>query len=474
MIRLGREPDALLPPSINRQKRIKICHVAATSDGATWMFEQLRELRDSHGYEVVAVVSDGQGRLIDKLRAENIPFHVSNFAAGPAPLREALATPLAVFRMARFFRRERFDVVHHHIFISMRIARPAAWLADVPVRISMIAGPFHLQAQTSRWIEKFTYWMDTKLIPSCQASLTLCRELGIPERYLAPVVYYSPDPRNFDPAKVPSADIRGQFGWPPDTPLVCMVAFFYPRLSTGAWVPEDVKGRGIKGHGDLVRAAPIILQEFPNTKFLLVGSGWGKAGEQYRDEIKDLVRRTKLESSVVFLGFREDANQILRTSDVAVQASLNENLGGSLEALMMACPTVVTRVGGLIDSVRDGQTGVVVNASDPKDLARGISELLRDKEKARALGKAGRQLMLDQFTLQRTAEDLNSIYQDCLADNTRRRGSYNLLVSLWRYVVGTPLFAFMAFRLFFWDGYLFHKVRAWLTSAPALSQKSFD
>jgi glycosyltransferase involved in cell wall biosynthesis len=460
MNRFGREPDPLVPPSINRQKRIKICHVAATSDGATWMFEQLRELRDCYGYEVVAVVSGSQGRLIDKLKAENIRFHVANFAAGPAPLREALATPLAVFRLARFFRRERFDVVHHHIFISMRIARPAAWLADVPVRISMIAGPFHLEAQTSRWIEKLTYWMDTKLIPSCQASLTLCRELGIPERYLAPVVYYSPDPRNFDPANVPPADIRGQFGWPPDTPLVCMVAFFYPRLSTGSWVPADVKGRGIKGHGDLVRAAPIILQEFPNTKFLLVGSGWGEAGEKYRDEIKDLVKKTKLESSVVFLEFREDANQILRTADVAVQASLNENLGGSLEALLMECPTVVTRVGGLVDSVHNGETGVVVNASDPKDLARGITDLLRDRERARALGKAGRQLMLDQFTLQRTAKDLNLIYQDSLADSTRKPGSYNSFVSLWRYAVGAPLFAFIAFRLFFWDGYLFHKIYA--------------
>jgi glycosyltransferase involved in cell wall biosynthesis len=371
-----------------------------------------------------------------------------------------LATPLAVLKLARFFRRERFDVVQHHIFISMRIARPAAWLADVPVRLSMIAGPFHLQARTSRWIERLTYWMDTKLIPSCQASLELCHEMGISEEYLAPVVYYSPDERNFDPTKVLPTDIRGQFGWSPDTPLVCMVAFFYPRLSSGSWVPDEVKGRGIKGHGDLVRAAPIILQEFPNTKFLLVGSGWGKAGEKYRDEIKDLVERKELKSSIVFLGFREDANRILRSADVAVQASLNENLGGSLEALLMECPTVATRVGGLIDSVRDGETGVLVNASDPKDLARGIIELLRDREKANALGKAGRRLMLNQFTLQHTVKDLDSIYRRASEDRARKRRSYNLFVSAWRLLLGAPFFVFLAFRLFFLDGYVFHKVKA--------------
>lgn len=425
------------------------------------MFEQLRELRDRYDYEVVAVVSGTHGRLIDKLKSENIRYHSANFAAGPAPLREALTIPLAVLKLALFFRRERFDVVQHHIFISMRIARPAAWLADVPVRLSMIAGPFHLQARTSRWIERFTYWMDTKLIPSCQASLELCRAMGIHERYIAPIVYYSPDERNFDPVKIPPADIRAQFGWPADTPLICMVAFFYPRLSTGSWVPEEVKGRGIKGHGDLVKAVPIILQEFPNAKVLLVGSGWGETGEKYLEEVKDLVREMKLESSVIFPGFREDANRILRTSDVAVQASLNENLGGTLEALLMECPTVATRVGGLVDSVRNGKTGVLVRPSDPQDLARGIIELLRDRERARALGKAGRQLMLDRFTLPRTVADLHSIYQELLECKPR---SYNPIVSLWRLLVAAPLFALLALRLFFLDGYVFYKIRARLAS----------
>lgn len=460
MKRFGREPDDLSPPPDNRKARIKVCHVAATNEGATWMFEQLRELRDRYDYDVVAVVSGNHGRLIDKLKSENIRYHVANFAAGPAPLREALATPLAVLKLALFFRRERFDIVQHHIFISMRIARPAAWLADVPIRLSMIAGPFHLQAKTSRWIEGLTYWMDTRLIPSCQASVGLCRELGITDRCLAPVVYYSPDERNFDPAKITPADIRTEFRWPLDTPLVCMVAFFYPRLSAGSWVPDEVKGRGIKGHGDLVKAAPIILQEFPDTKFLMVGSGWGDAGEKYREEIKALVRQMKLEASFVFLGFREDANRILLTSDVAVQASLNENLGGTLEALMMECPTVATRVGGLVDSVRDGETGVLVNPSDPKDLARGILELLRDRKKARALGKAGRRLMLDQFTLQHTVKGLDSIYRDALKNRPKRLGSFNPLVSLWRLLMAAPLFSFMAFRLFFLDGYVFHKIRA--------------
>lgn len=169
------------------QRSLKICHVAATADGATWMFEQLRELRDRYGHDVTAVVSGPQGALIDKLKAENIRYHVTNFAAGPGPLHETFLIPIAILKLALFFRRERFDVVHHHIFISMRIARPAAWLAGVPIRVSMLSGPFHLEAPTSRWIERLTYWMDTILVPSCELSAEICREMGIPESRISPV-----------------------------------------------------------------------------------------------------------------------------------------------------------------------------------------------------------------------------------------------------------------------------------------------
>ena len=420
------------------------------------MFEQLRELRDRYGHDVTAVVSGPRGKLIDKLKSENIPYQVVSFAASAGPLMDTLMMPLAVLKLALFFRRERFDVVQSHIFISMRIARPAAWLADVPARISMIAGPFHLEAPATRRIEKLTFWMETLLLPSCEKSVKLCRDMGVPPELLGPVIYYGPDERRFDPEVVPPVDLRAQFGWDPDTPIVCMVAHFYPRLSGGSWVPPEVRGRGIKGHSDLIQAAPIILKEFPTAKFLLVGTGWGEYGEKYLDELKNLVREMGLEASVIFPGHRDDVNEILRASNIAVQASLNENLGGTIESLLLARPTVATRVGGLVDAVRDGETGVLVNPSDPQDLARGIMELLRDPKRATRLAEAGRRLMLERFTLRRTVSDLHELYSALSRNRRSQRPSYNLRVSAVRCLASVPLFAYLATRLFFVDGYLFY------------------
>lgn len=427
-------------------RKLKICYIAATSEGATWMVDQLRVLRDVHGFEVAAVVSADRGGLIDRLESENIPFHVANFQVGAGSLREMLGMPMSIVRLARFLRRGRFDIVQTHIFKSMVIGRPAAWLADAPVRLAMIAGPFHLEAYSSRWIERTTHWMDTQLIPACENSLSLCRELGISEKRLAPVIYYSPDPANFDPARISPAGIRKEFGWPADTPVICHVAYFYPRLPKAKWIPPALHGRGLKGHGDLIRSMPTILREFPAAKLMLVGIGWTNSGNQYMEEMRALVREMNLESNVVFTGYRADANRILREADVAVQPSLSENCGGAFEALLLEKPLVVTGVGGLTDVVTDQETGVVVRPSDPQDLARGILELLHAPEKARAFGKAGRREMLQSFTIDRTASDLSNLYRK-LIERRREDQGYRLATSVFRAVEAAPIFTYMIFRL---------------------------
>lgn len=419
-------------------RQLKVCHVVATAEGARWAVEQLRELRDRYGCQVFAVVGGERGGLTEMLRAEGIPYHVENFNF---TLRNAaVRAPLAIFRLARLFRRERVDVVQSHLFLSMMVARFAAWLADVPVRLAMYASPFHLEAPASRFIDGATWWMESKLIPSCEASVELCREMGAGRDRLA-LIYYGPDERRFDPQKVARAGVRAAYGWPDGTPLVVKVAYFYPRLAKSPWVPPVVQGLGHKGHEDLVRAAPHVLREYPDAKFLLIGSGWGEEGERYKGEVEDLVRALGLERSVIFPGYRADANSVLREADVAVQASLHDNPAGTIESLLMECPTVVTRVGGLVDTVREGETGLQANPSDPPDLARAITRLLRDREGARAMGRAGRKLMLERFTLTRTVEGLHGVYLGLRRGAGRRH--FDPLRSLWRAAAALPLVAYL-------------------------------
>jgi glycosyltransferase involved in cell wall biosynthesis len=418
--------------------------VVATTEGATWMVEQLRELREQHGCDVSAVVSGLSGSLIDKLSSAGIPHFAFSFNL--AGVRELLSMPLAVIRLARFFRQQRFDIVQSHVFMTMLFARPAAWLADVPVRLAMISGPFHLEAQASRLFERVTHWLDTMLIPSCEHSFRLCRTIGVSEGRLA-LIYYGADENKFDLAHVHPVDFRRRFGWGDDVPLVGLIAYFYRRLPRSSWVPRHLADRGVKGHEDLINATPLVLAEFPAAKILLIGPGWGEVGEAYRQELEAMVIDSGLEESVIFTGYHEDVNGVLRDLDVAVQASLSENLGGTIEALLMACPLVATRVGGMPDAVRDGETGVLVNASDPQDLARGIIEQLRDRERARTLAAAGRKLALERFTLHRTVNDLHELYTRLIKREGDARQKYRLSVSFYRLLI--LLFAAVLMALWF-------------------------
>jgi len=427
---------------------LKICHIAATTEGGVWVFEQQRDLRDRHGYDVSVVLNGEKGTLVDRFHAAGIPVRVADFdfTSSPDPFRLLRS----VIDLVGLLRRERFDVIQTHLFHSMVVGRIAAWIAGVPVRFSMIPGPLQLEASGSRWIDRITCWADTMIIASCEHTRTLYRKMGVARDRLA-LVYYGPDETKFDPAAVAPADLRGEFGWAPDTPLIGMVAYFYPELPHNRWIPPALQGRSVKSQEDLIRAAPLVLREFPSAKFLLVGSGWEEGGRAYLKRMQALVAELGLEQSVVFTGFRTDVPAVLRALDVSVQSSLSENLGGTIESLLMQRPTVATRVGGMIDSVVDGKTGVLVNPADPVDLARGIVGLLRDPVTARQYGVAGRERMLANFTLRRTVEDLAELYER----KARSRGTdHGRPLFAFRLAVGSALCLLIGMRYLFLDSYL--------------------
>ena len=70
-----------------------------------------------------------------------------------------------------------------------------------------------------------------------------------------------------------------------------------------------------------------------------------------------------------------------------------------------------TRVGGIPESVRHEETGLLVPPADPAALAAAIERLLANREEGRRFGTAGRKLMLERFTLERTGADLAALYE---------------------------------------------------------------
>jgi hypothetical protein len=101
----------------------------------------------------------------------------------------------------------------------------------------------------------------------------------------------------------------------------------------------------------------------------------------------------------------------------------------------------------MVDSVRSGETGILVEPANPDELAEAILQLLRDPERARKLGRAGRKLMLERFTLSVTVRELSALYEKLLGRRGNAARKYRLWTSIWRLIVLAPVAAYLALWL---------------------------
>ena len=141
----------------------------------------------------------------------------------------------------------------------------------------------------------------------------------------------------------------------------------------------------VKGVEYFIRAAALLKARGLAAKARFVVIGDGELETQLRNLSDDL----GLGDRVIFTGFRRDVAALLSALDVYVQPSLNEGMGRApLEAQARGVPVVVSRVCGLPDVIREGETGFAVNPGDPDELADKLGLLLLSPELRARMGKA--------------------------------------------------------------------------------------
>lgn len=167
-----------------------------------------------------------------------------------------------------------------------------------------------------------------------------------------------------------------------------------------------------KGLPTLIDAAPLVLQEYPAARFLIIGRG------PLYEQLLDQVHRLGLEGSVSFLGGLNHADYVkfFRTLDVFVLPSLTEGLPAVVfEAMAAGLPVVATKVGGTPEVVVDGVTGILVPPSNVEALAAAICRVLRDPNLALQFGQQGSKRVQKHFTVERMAQAYAQLYRDLLA-----------------------------------------------------------
>lgn len=316
------------------------------------------------------------------------PLHKKAIDAGlpvlPLKMRGELDW-VAAFRLSRWMKRQRCQLVHFHDAHGLAVGALAARWARVPLRFISRRVDFPLPKN------RFSRWKYTKDITAIIAISEEVKRVLIASGIPARLIHVIPSGIDFSPfQEVGGRDfLRRELSFDPEDYLVGVVAAL-----------EDHKG-----HTYLLQASKILRQEAPRIKIIIVGTG------SLRWELDRQTRELGVEDMVFFLGFREDVPRILASLDLFVLSSHLEGLGSSiLDAMASRLPIVATRAGGIPEVVVDLETGLLVPARDPEALARAILTLYRDRELAARLGQKGYEIVHERYSAEAMAARTISLY----------------------------------------------------------------
>jgi glycosyltransferase involved in cell wall biosynthesis len=371
-----KDPDFVSPPRL-------LVVITLSETGGAQKYVSLLVAGVAREYEVI-VAAHGHGPLEAQVRASGARYvSLRHLRRSIRPWRDALA----LVELFRLFQRERPQIVHANSSKAGVVARLAAWLARVPIRVFTVHGwafSAHSGIASAGYL-----WADRLMRPL--TSFTICvsesdRRQGL--RAATCVEKRSEVIRNAVALPDRPADPTRR-----ETPVLVSVGRFQH--------PKDFL--------TLLRALSRLDPETYRAE--LVGDG------PLRGEIEAELRLLGLERTVGLRGEIPDVDRVLVSADIFVLSSDSEGLPMSiLEAMAAGLPVVATAVGGVPECVDDGVTGLLVPARDPQSFADALTALLDDPERRRAMGEAGRARARTSFGLAAFVDAHAQLYRRLLAE----------------------------------------------------------
>ncbi len=334
------------------------------------------------GYTVRVAVFRREGYFLDAIEASCGPVHVVDIQR-----LASLHTLAEIWRLRRFIRKEKFDIVHGWdadaaIFGSQAVRGTAARL---------ITSRRDLGEIYPRWKQVAMRQADRRacaVVVNAEAIRSRVIETGIPETRI-PVIPNMVDLDEFDRG---AAEINPAAKPLPKGRLIGTVA----RLD-----PE-------KDGLTFIEAAAQVVERIPDAGFVVAGEGPDRSRMEQRAAEKGIHER------VAFLGDITGIPPLLSRLSIGVLTpKANEGLSNTiLEYMAASLPVVATDCGGNRELVKDGDTGFLVPAGDANRLADRIAYLLNHPETARSFGRTGRKRVEQEFKPELITARFKELYRE--------------------------------------------------------------
>ena len=355
------------------------------------------------GHECVLLSGPSEGREGSLLaRMKNPGFKV---VESPLFVREISPwTDLnAIYWLADFLKKEKFDVIHTHSSKAGIIGRIAGRSAGVPLVVHTIHGlafgPYDSFLKNQLYIhaERYAAKRCDRIYAVAQAMIDQClaAKIGRPEQFK--VVYSGMELERFLNAR-PDPALRSELGIPENVRVIGAVARLFPR----------------KGYEDFFPTAAKVLQRCPETFLLIMGDG------PMRSEYEKTTEKLGIRDRVVFAGLvsPDRIAEYIALTDVVAHFSLKEGLPRvAVQALAEAKPVVAYPLDGTPEVVLDGKSGYLTPVGDHEAAAEAVVRILNDETQRKKLGEYGRELVRDKFAWRTMSDTLIADYQKFLNKN---------------------------------------------------------
>ena len=316
------------------------------------------------------------------------------------------AADLRAYRRLRAtLRRLRPEVVHTHSSKAGILGRAAAWHERVPAVVHTVHGPMPARNRLYIALERWAARRCHAIVSVCDAMThqALAAGVGRPKQFLT--VYSGMEVDAFLNPPQPRDVVRRELG----------LADAEVAFGTVARLFE------LKGHDDILQAAPAVLQINPKVRFVFIGDGI------LRERLKADAERLGVRHAIHFTGLvpPDKIPELLNAVDAVVHPSLREGLARVLpQALLVGRPVISYDVDGAREVVLP-ETGILLRPRDIAGLTTAILGLASDPALREAMGREGRRRFADQFRHETMTDRLRSLYE-CLL---RPSGNGHLLIA---------------------------------------------
>jgi glycosyltransferase involved in cell wall biosynthesis len=307
---------------------------------------------------------------------------------------------MLVFKL--FLTRKKYDLVHFHgASIPLIISLPLLKLLGKKVIAKVLASGLGTEAGSLRGRYLFLGNMMAYILKNVDLFIAISQEIALglrsdgvrPEKIVRVMNFV--DTKQFYPVNCEEQNML-------------KIALSADKNIVINFTGRIVERKGIDVLINAFAQAGNLLQS--SSTLIIIGTGFDE------DKLRNLASKLGITNNVRFLGHSREVVKYYQASDIFVLPSYAEGMPNSLlEAMACGLPVIASRIGGVVDVVEDGKSGILVEPGDVSGLASAMVRLLKDAELRQRLGAEARKRIVEGFSIDRMAEEYIKLYGELIA-----------------------------------------------------------